>query len=1055
MAGMADAVLQPAVIGKQQQPLAVPVQPACRANGGLRQVGGQGGAAFRVSELGQDTVGLVEQYDGGHVTGCGRMRGAYCGGYGTVGGILIPHHTHKTYKKNIMSYGLRSIRRRIIALSLVLATLLLGAVLHTEGRVRDVVARSQEGVTRLQTFTAGFAELKNTVYSMEAGLYRYAVLQDDSARAGVELLLHEISQRSTLLQDSRVLADDRDVRHSFDTLNITLGLLDREVQDLLDIIGTLDKRFPASPIITDKLYPLNIEFITALEEAVLGLEMEAGGAFARDMQRRLQEVRYLWSQQISAVRMYIANRSGVFGSTEAGMLQQLSARAEYVNEIRRQLAVLRRQAQVAQMALLQDSLTSMGKIIDAYEQQFGEVVGIYQSGGWRGDIAELRNTIQPLLAEVRRGFGAVEARLGDMGSQGVMGSLRLAEELTAFLWRIAGMVVLLLGMAYLAYEFTIRRPIDQVILALQALGKGEAYTPLLKTSAYETETLLHAFREMQNQVHGREMRLASILDNASDGIITINEDGIIETFNAAAESLFRYQAEEVIGQKVNLLMPHPMREEHDNYIRRYIETGEQRIIGNEMNVSAQRKDGSVFPMSIKVGEMMLEGCRYFTAIVSDISERKAMLDHLRHLAEHDSLTGLYNRQFFTDEMERVMQRSMRQQGLNCALLYIDLDNFKFVNDTLGHLAGDRVLIEVAGLITKRSRKSDMIARLGGDEFAVLLYDVDLEQAKYTAESYRQLMTDYTFRHEGRVVDIGCSIGLALFERDVESREDLMARADIACHMAKRAGRNCVHVYQADDRANMDSMFADMGWARSIKQAIEQDGFVFALQPIVTIPHRSIVSYELLLRMRGEGDEIIMPSGFMPLAERFGLILEIDRWVVRNAIRLLADGVVEPSARLSVNLSAMAIGDAEVLHLITEGLAQHGVDAQRLTFEITETIAMADLSAAVDFLARLRTLGCATALDDFGVGYSSFAYLKDLPVDYVKIDGSFVRDIAKDSVQLAMVKSMNEIAHAMGKRTVAEYVDNDEVLRLLGNIGVDFAQGYLTGRPRLVDAPADA
>lgn len=953
-----------------------------------------------------------------------------------------------------MSYGLRSIRRRIIALSLVLAILLLGAVLHTEGRVREAVERSQQDIAHQQAFSAGIAELKNAVYAMESGMYRYAVLQDDSARLSVESLLHDIARRTQELRRPGLLVDG-DVRRSFETLADTLALLDKEVRDLLAVIATLDKRFPASSIITDHLFPLNIAFMTSLEEAMLGIELEMRGGAAGDMQRRLQDVRYLWSQQISTVRMYIANRSGVFGSPESGMQQQLQNRSEYVREIRRQLQALQQQARQTHSPILLESLAVMWHTVDQYEKHFAVVADIYQSGGWRGDIVELRNIIQPLLAEVRRGFGAIETRVGMLGSEGVMGSLRLAEEITAFLWRISGVVVLLLLLGYLAYELTIRRPIDQVIMALQALGRGEAYTPLLKTYAHETESLLRAFRDMQNQVHSREMRLASILDNASDGIITINEDGIIETFNAAAESLFRYQAEEVIGQKVNLLMPHPMREEHDAYIRRYIDTGEQRIIGNEMNVNAQRRDGTVFPMSIKVGEMMLDGHRYFTAIVADISERKAMLDHLRHLAEHDSLTGLYNRQYFTDELERVMQRSMRQKGLNCALLYIDLDNFKFVNDTLGHLAGDRVLIEVAGLITKRSRKSDLIARLGGDEFAVLLYDVDLEHAQSTAESYRQLMADYTFRYEGRVVDIGCSIGLALFEGDVTSREDLMARADIACHMAKRAGRNCVHMYQADDRANMDTMFADMGWARSIKQAIEQDGFVFALQPIVTIPHRAIVSYELLLRMRGEGDEIIMPSGFMPSAERFGLILDIDRWVVRNAIRLLSANVVESSARMSINLSAMSIGDQDVLRLITMELEQSGVDPQRLTFEITETIAMADLTAAVEFLSSLRALGCATALDDFGVGYSSFAYLKDLPVDYVKIDGSFVRDIAKDSVQLAMVKSMNEIAHAMGKRTVAEYVDNDEVLHLLGHIGVDFAQGYLTGKPRLVDAPADA
>lgn len=947
-------------------------------------------------------------------------------------------------------------RRRIIALSLILIALLLGSVLHTEERVRTAAALSQQAVAQRQDFTAGIAELKNAVSAMEGSLYRYAVLQDDSARLSVETLLRDIEQRGGRLRGSAALHSDDDMRESFDTLLITLELVDKEVRELLEIIGSLEKRFPASPIITGKLYPLNMEFMTALEDAMLGVEMEVSGNSARELRNLLHEIRYLWSQQISAARVYIANRSGVFGSPEEGMLQQLQNREQYIEAIYGHLEGLQVRLHGSRHEVLATAYHRMQTTLHAYERNFIEVVDIYHSGSWRGDIADLRNTIQPLFGEVRRVFGSVEERLGVMGSEGVMDSLRVAEEITVFLWRVTAVVILLLVVGYLAYEVTIRRPIDQVIMALQALGKGEAYTPLLKTYAYETDALLQAFREMQNQVNSREQRLASILDNASDGIITINEDGIIETFNAAAESLFRYQAEEVIGRSATVLMPHPIREEHDNYLRRYLESGERRIIGNEMNVSAQRKDGTVFPMSIKVNEMLLEGRRYFTAIVADISERKAMLDHLRQLAEHDSLTGLYNRQYFTDELERTIQRAVRQHGLNSALLYIDLDNFKYVNDTLGHLAGDRVLIEVANLLVKRSRKADLIARLGGDEFAVLLFDVDLDEAYATAEGYRQLLAEYSFRHEGRVIDIGCSIGLAMFDSDVASREDIMARADIACHMAKRAGRNGVHLYRADDRANMDTMFADMGWARSIKQAIEHNRFVFALQPIVSTVGRTVSSYELLLRMQGEGDELIMPSGFMPSAERFGLILEIDRWVVRHAVALLASGQIAPAVRLSINLSAMAVGDAEVLRLIREGLTQSGTDPHRLTFEITETIAMADLAAAVEFLASLRALGCTTALDDFGVGYSSFAYLKDLPVDYVKIDGTFVRDMARDPVQFAMVKSMNEIAHAMGKLTVAEYADHDEILRLLADIGVDFVQGFLTGRPQLIAAaPAAA
>ena len=949
-----------------------------------------------------------------------------------------------------MIFGLRSIRHRIIALSLVLAGMLLGAALYTEHRVRDAARHYHNALAQQHAFASGLEVLKNDVYAMEGGVYRYAVLQDASARGGVGFLLRDIRSRAQALAASAFARHDVGILRGLTDVDAALGETDRQVRDLLRIIGTLRLRFPASSIITDKLYPENVAFTTALEDA----RLDTGQSGQR--QRRLADIRYLWAQQISTVRLYIANRSGVFGMPESGMRQHLRNRDIYMVKIRRELDALRRDRDAhANGLMFDDAVARMTVAFAQYQKHFRAVIAVYESNRWRGDIAALRNPIQPQFSALRNAINQVDARMNTITSAGMLDSLRLAEMLNRFLWRLTmAAAVLMLG-GYLAYESTIRRPIEQVIAALAALGKGEAYTPLFKAHAHETDMLLEAFRDMQNQVHARETRLASILDNASEGIITVNDHGVIETFNNAAESLFGYRAEEMIGESINRLMPYPTRNEHEGYIRRYLETGERRIIGNEVNLNAMRKDGTLFPMSIKVGDIQLEGRRYFTAIVSDISERKAMLDHLRHLAEHDSLTGLYNRQYFTEELERVVQRSIRQGGLDCALLYIDLDNFKYVNDTLGHLAGDRVLIEVSNLITGRMRRSDLIARLGGDEFAILLYDVESEEAAQTADGYRQTLADYQFRYDGRVIDVGCSVGVALFDDSVSNREELMARADISCYMAKRAGRNCVHLFRDDDRVRMDTMFSDMGWARTIKQAIEEDRFVFALQPIVSIPSRSVEKYEVLLRMRGEGDDIIMPSGFIPSAERFGLVLEVDRWVVRTAITMLARGHFGSDINLSVNLSAMAIGDREILQLITDAVERHGIEPRRLTFEITETIAVADLGAASQFLMQLQDLGCSTALDDFGVGYSSFAYLKDLPVDYVKIDGSFVRGMAADPVQLAMVKSMNEIAHAMGKRTVAEYVESERVLELLHGIGVDSAQGYYTGRPELMGSPQSA
>lgn len=951
-----------------------------------------------------------------------------------------------------MIFGLGSMRRRIIALSLLLSGLLLGSALYTRIEVGEAAHHYQQKLAQQQQFTAGLSAFKSAFFNMESGLYRYAVLQDEGARDSVESLLAELDARCHSLEQESFLLASPGLQPSFAELKRVLDDAQLETGQLLQIISSLSLRFPASSLITDRLYPLNVSFSSALEEALLEADMDAGRSGHSELLRTLNEIRYLWSQQISVVRVYIANRSGVFGMPEVGMQQQLSDRQNYIEEIRRHLTKLQTRINSGSKSLvLADSLARMTHTLEDYEADFFKVVEIYQSEQWRGDIAELRNIIQPLFTQVRQAFTEVETHLAELSSAGVIDSLGLAGRLNGFLWQITALTVVLLMLGFIAYELTIRRPINQVINALQALGNGQAYTPVLKASVQEMETLVGAFREMQNQVNSRETRLVSILDNASEGIITINERGIIETFNNAAESLFGYQSDEIVGRNVSLLMPSPMREEHDGYLRNYLETGEQRLIGNEVNVNALRKDGTLFPMSIKVGEVLLEGQRYFTAIVSDISERKAMLDNLRQMAERDSLTGIYNRQYFTEELERLTQRAVRQGGLDSALLYIDLDNFKYVNDTLGHLAGDRVLVEVANMLQRRGRKSDLVARLGGDEFAVLLYDLDESASLATAESFRQMLADYQLRHDGRVVDVGCSIGVAMFEGGVQTREEIMARADIACHMAKRAGRNMVRLYQESDRASVDSMFADMGWARTIKQAIEEDRFVFALQPIVAIADRGVAAYEVLLRLRGEGGELIMPAGFLPAAERFGLMLEVDRWVVQNAIALLGGPAIEANARVSINLSATAVGDSEVLHLIQEGLLQHSHAVGRLNFEITETIAMADLGAAAEFMHQLRDLGCTTSLDDFGVGYSSFAYLKDLPVDFVKIDGSFVRNIGTDPVHLAMVKSMHDIARAMGKQTVAEYVENEQIMAALQAIGVDYAQGYLFGKPELVDA----
>jgi EAL domain-containing protein (putative c-di-GMP-specific phosphodiesterase class I) len=300
--------------------------------------------------------------------------------------------------------------------------------------------------------------------------------------------------------------------------------------------------------------------------------------------------------------------------------------------------------------------------------------------------------------------------------------------------------------------------------------------------------------------------------------------------------------------------------------------------------------------------------------------------------------------------------------------------------------------------------------------------------------------------------MGCSIGVATITADSRSPQEVLSRADFACHQAKRAGRNRVHVFEEKDEANVAAMSLDMGWSRRIKDAIEHNQFVLVAQPIVDTRSKQATAYEVLLRLRDERGELIMPNGFLPSAERFGLATQVDRWVIVHAIRTLATLIPEtPGLRFSINLSGQTLSEPDICDLIIAELRRTKLDPSALTFEVTETVAIANMLLAETFLGKLKTIGCSTALDDFGSGMSSFAYLRELPVDYVKIDGRFVRNMAINTVDQAMVRAMNDIAHALGKRTIAEFVENEECFHLLCEYGVDYAQGMYLGRPELIVA----
>ncbi len=953
-----------------------------------------------------------------------------------------------------------SIRRRFVITALVLAALALPAAFYTQNQVRQASQDSSRLVQKHRDLGWVLNSFKDALQVAESTIYQYPLLLDESTYRKVVARVAEVRFQSKNITDHYVVQRYSRFGDFAENLEFVLNRFEKETSHLLEVASNVETRFPATSILLDELLPENMKFIQAIELAISGINESPWPADpqeamrVQEVMRVLEELRYTWSQQISSVRVFIANRSGVFGQPENSMQQSTSNREIYAQRVDDLLTQLKEYDEVGKLGFQESlSLPMLLETKKSYDRNFVRAEEIYASQNWRADLPILRNEIRPTLDQAWGIIELMQEELDDFAQQNVMQSLDTADSLSNIIWIFVGFMGLLLFLAYLAFEMRIRRPLLEVSKALDAAGRGENYLPVLHSPTEETRLLVAAFNRMQGQVASRQIRLQSVLDNAAEGIITIDEYGIVETFNNAAQKLFACDVTQAIGKSVVDLVRFPKGGIYTDFLE-LVKSPVLKEGAQETTVTALRIDNTSFPMAVKCNRMEVEGRLLYTAIVEDIGDRIAMMAHLREMAEHDSLTGLYNRQYFLTELDRVVENIRRGSRRDFALLYIDLDNFKFVNDTLGHLAGDNVLVEVTHMLDQRNRKSDLLARIGGDEFAILLYDVKKEQVMQAAEAHRKLLDDYVFKYDGSVVQIGCSIGVTLFGHHPISKEDLLVQADVACHLAKRSGRNRVHIYRSIDQENMTNMTEDMGWAGKIKRAIEEDLFCLACQPIMELKSNQVFGQEVLLRMRDDTGGLILPAGFIASAERFGLMRAVDSWVVNHALESLGKQLQEnPHLHFSINLSAESIGDYSMLETITTALLANNVPPTAVTFEITETIAIANLDSAVEFLSRLRNLGCQTALDDFGVGYSSFAYLKDLPVDFVKIDGSFVRDVYRDNLQLAMVRSMNDIAHAMGKYTVAEFVDNHDAMRVLKDMGVDYIQGYYVGGPRLLgDAP---
>lgn len=532
-----------------------------------------------------------------------------------------------------------------------------------------------------------------------------------------------------------------------------------------------------------------------------------------------------------------------------------------------------------------------------------------------------------------------------------------------------------------------------------------------------------------------------LLDSIGDALIAVDERGAIETVNPAAEALFGYPSHELIDRSFVGLLADPSREEYAGHVRDFAQGKSLPILGAGREVLGRRSDGTTFPIELNVSEARI-GKRLLVAIARDITERKRAEDKLRQLADTDALTGLLNRDAFEKEVDNHIRYSARY-GTGGSILYIDLDNFKYMNDTLGSRAGDELLVAIAGLLRGRLRKTDLLARLGGDEFGLLLHGAHSSKIKTVADDVLFLIANHPFVIERQRLSATASIGVAEIQEGVTAGE-LIARADQARYKAKDLGRNRVAYYDVDEEPRGD---VSRVWSDRVREAIELGRFVLHAQPILDMASNEVSQYELLIRMRGDDGELVPPAAFLETAERFNLIQGLDRWVAQQAIRLIESH--KRAGRdliLEVNLSGRTLADQEFATALGREITRAGIDPSNLIFEVTETAAVADIEQARRFADSLTQMGCQFALDDFGSGFASFYYLKHLPISVLKIDGEFVKDLPRMPNDRLIVKALVEVAEGMGMKTVAEFVEDQATLEILRDLGVTYAQGYHIGRP---------
>ena len=578
-------------------------------------------------------------------------------------------------------------------------------------------------------------------------------------------------------------------------------------------------------------------------------------------------------------------------------------------------------------------------------------------------------------------------------------------------------------------------------------------TPMFSTDGHLIGVLgiardVTSIKQTERDLKIAEERFRALYNDNPLMLITVNKDYQIESINRFGYELLGYQAEELIGTLVTDLYT---TEDQAQVKQNFAYCFQNPLKVHQWELRKHSKQDDIIYVHETVRVIYGSGEEPIALIVcEDISIQKETESQLTYNESHDMLTGLMNRREFEDRVKLLLAKQYGEKTQS-ALCYLDLDQFKVVNDTCGHAAGDELLNQLSTLLNHNIRRNDILARLGGDEFGVLMENCNIEDAQRLAETLLKVVKEFVFAWEDSIYHIGVSIGLVSISYNTQNLTELLKEADAACYMAKELGRNRIHIYEKDD-VQIAERQGEMLWVNRIQGALETDRFCLFAQEILSLDNEQTSHYELLVRMIDEEGSLIPPGLFLPAAERFDIITNIDYWVVEAAFKTLqqSPSFLSSITFVSINLSGPSLA-AKDFHIFVENkLAHYQIPPHKICFEITETAAITNLHNANQFIRQMKRLGCQFALDDFGSGLSSFGYLKQLPVEYLKIDGMFVKDIESDPIDLAMVESINQIGHVMGMKTIAEFVENEEIKTILTELGVDYAQGYGIGKPILFE-----